>query len=147
MPKGNRKQRPRLIWPDIEIGDWSGEFAGSPSGSIGQSVQPGPPLTTIEFTYLIVGASVVSPVSKFRWPAIVAFWVPTILKPPSDDVGSMFKSHDLPSLNLSFEITRNQYSDICWMFREKLLKDFHFSVLPQSDSQWLLKSWGAGFEL
>lgn len=147
MPKGSRSHRPKFTWPDIEIGSWSGEFAGSPSGSIGQNVQPGPPVTTIEFTYLFVGAAVVSPVSRFRWPAIVAFSVPTSLKPASDDAGFMFRSQNLPSLNLSFEITRHQYSDICWLFREKRLRDFHFTVLPGKNNHWPLKVWGAGFEL
>ena len=73
MPRGKRKP-PRVgASPEIEVGDWRGEFAGSPSGNIGQHIQPWPPITVVESTYLLVGGVVVSPISKFRWPAVVSF--------------------------------------------------------------------------
>ncbi|AVA21295.1 hypothetical protein NXC24_CH01644 [Rhizobium sp. NXC24] len=147
MPKGKQKRRPRLSWPEIEVGAWLGEFAGGPSGAIGQHVQPGPPCMVVEFTYLIVGAAVVSPISKFRWPAVVSFWVRTPLTPDGIEAGFMFKSENSPTLNISFEVTRQQFTETAWLFREKLMKDFHFTAGPGADQHWPLESWGAGFKL
>ncbi len=148
MPRKKQAAGGGFIWPEIEIGGWRGEFTPTPNGSIGQTVQPGPPRRSVEFTYLIIGASVVMPVSKFRWPAVVTFFVPTPMKPDRPDAGFMFRPDRLPSLNLGFEIAREQYSDICWLFREKRLNEFHFTVEDAtSDKGWPLKSWGASFQL
>ena len=43
MPRGKQKPRHVFGFPEIEVGDWHGEFAGAPSGNIGQHIQPGPP--------------------------------------------------------------------------------------------------------
>jgi hypothetical protein len=144
--KANRKGRLFQL-PAVEIGAWSGEFAGVPRGSTGQVVQPGPPLLSVEFTYIVVGASVVSPISRFRWPAIVTFMVPTPMKTDLTEAGFLFRSERSPTLNLSLEVTRLQFSDLCVHFHEKRLQDFHFTVEPEVDRHWPLHSWGAAFEL
>ncbi|RVG88443.1 hypothetical protein CN221_27295 [Sinorhizobium meliloti] len=147
MPGGKQKRRSGFTLPEIEVGDWHGEFAGPPSGNIGQHIQPGPPIMVVEFTYLILGAVVISPISKFRWPAIVSFWVRTALAPERVEAGLMFKSDQVPSVNVSFEVTRQQFTETCWLFREKLLKDFHFRIGPGTDNHWPLENWGASFRL
>ncbi|MBA1343942.1 hypothetical protein [Rhizobium sp. WYCCWR 11146] len=147
MPRGKPKPRPVVGLPEIEVGDWHGEFAGPPSGNIGQHIQPGPPTMVVEFTYLLVGAVVVSPISRFRWPAVVSFWVRTALTPERIEAGLIFKSREIPSVNVSFEVTRDQFTETCWLFKEKLLKDFHFRIGPGTDNHWPLESWGANFQL
>ncbi|APO77945.1 hypothetical protein AM571_PC00204 (plasmid) [Rhizobium etli 8C-3] len=101
----------------------------------------------VEFTYLILGAVVISPISKFQWPAAVCFWVRTPLTPERVEAGLMFKSDEIPSVHVSFEVTRQQFTETCWLFREKLLKDFHFRIGPGTDDHWPLESWGASFLL
>ncbi|WP_245267981.1 hypothetical protein [Rhizobium sp. 42MFCr.1] len=101
----------------------------------------------VEFTYLILGAVVISPISKVRWPAVISFWVPTALTPNREEAGFMFKSDQIPSVNISFEVTRQQFTETCWLFREKLLKDFHFRLAPGTDNHWPLESWGASFRV
>lgn len=38
MPREKSKPRLAFALPEIEVGDWHGEFAGSPSGKIGQHI-------------------------------------------------------------------------------------------------------------
>ncbi|ANM09227.1 MULTISPECIES: hypothetical protein [unclassified Rhizobium] len=147
MPQGKPKPRLAVAFPEIEVGDWRGEFAGPPNGNIGQHIQPGPPIKVVEFTYLLAGAVVISPISKFHWPAVVSFWVRTPLTPERVEAGFMFKSDEIPSVNVSFDVTREQFSEVCWLFREKLLKNFHFRIGPGTDNHWPLQNWGATFGL
>ncbi len=147
MPKNTKKELPKFAWPEVEVGDWTGEFAQRPSGSIGQHIQPGPPEMSVEFTYLIVGAAVISPRTKMRWPAVVSFWVRTPLTPERVEAGFMFKSENMPSFNLGLEVTRQQFTEMVWLFREKLLNGFHFNVGQGADNHWPIKSWGASFEV
>ncbi|MBB3387031.1 hypothetical protein FHX12_005736 [Rhizobium sp. BK609] len=134
-------------WPEVEVGHWSGEFAKRASGSIGQHVQPGPPPMSVEFTYLIVGAVVLTPRTKMRWPAVVSFWVRTPFTPERVEAGCMFKSENMLSFNLGLEVTRRQLTETVWLLREKLLNKFHFTVAQGRDKHWPITSWGATFEL
>jgi hypothetical protein len=34
-----------------------------------------------------------------------------------------------------------------WLFRQKLLNNFHFNVGDGAENHWPIKSWGASFEL
>lgn len=147
MPKPAKPEASKIAWPEVEVGHWSGEFAKRPSGSIGQHVQPGPPPMPVEFTYLIVGAVVLSPQAKMRWPAVVSFWVRTPFTPERVEAGFMFKSENMPSFNLGLEVTRQQFTETVWLFREKLLNNFHFTVAQGRDNHWPITSWGASFEL
>ncbi|MBY5370480.1 hypothetical protein [Rhizobium leguminosarum] len=147
MPKSTKKELPKFAWPEVEVGDWAGEFAQRPSGSIGQHVQPGPPEMSVEFTYLIVGAAVISPRTKMRWPAVVSFCVRTPLTPQRVEAGFMFKSENMPSFNLGLEVTRQQFTEIVWLFSQKLLNTLHFNVGHGAENHWPVKSWGASFEL
>lgn len=147
MPKNTKKELPKFAWPEVEVGDWVGEFAQRPSGSIGQHIQPGPPEMSVEFTYLIVGASVISPRTKMRLPAVVSFWVRTPLTPQRVEAGFMFKSENMPSFNLGLEVTRQQFTEMVWLFSQKLLNNFHFNVVHGAENHWPVKSWGASFQL
>ncbi|WP_105435850.1 hypothetical protein [Neorhizobium tomejilense] len=146
MPRKKVTEPAKAKWPDVEAGNWKGEFAKSPSGSIGQHVQPGPPQMSVEFTYLIGGAVVISP-SKIEWPAVVSFWVRTPMTPEKVEAGFIFRSENMPSFNLGLEVTRPQFTEIMWLFREKMLNNFHFTVVAGSDNHWPITAWGASFEL
>lgn len=147
MPKRAKAEASKSAWPEVEVGHWSGEFAKSPSGSIGQHIQPGLPPMSVEFTYLIVGAVVLSPRTKMRWPAAVSFWVRTPFTPERVEAGFMFKSENIPSFNLGLEVTRQQFTETAWLFKEKLLNNLHFTVGQGRDDHWPITSWGASFEL
>ena len=147
MAKRVKAELSKIGWPEVEVGQWSGEFAKRPSGSIGHHVQPGPPPMSVEFTYLIVGAVVLTPQTKMRWPAVVSFWVRTPFTPERVEAGFMFKSDNMPSFNLGLEVTRPQFTETVWLFGEKLLSNFHFTVAQGRDNHWPITSWGATFEL
>lgn len=101
MPRGKQKTSHVFHLPEIEVGDWHGEFAGAPSGNIGQHIQPGPPIMVVEFTYLILGAVVISPISKFRWPAVVSFWVRTVLTPKREEMKLGSRSFGQPQAEVT----------------------------------------------
>ncbi|TAV74741.1 hypothetical protein [Rhizobium leguminosarum] len=147
MPKNSKKELPKFVWPEVELGNWAGEFANRPTGSTGHHVQPGPPEGSVEFTYLIVGAAIIAPLTKMRWPAVVSFWVRTPFTPERIEAGFMFKSENMPTFNLGLEVTRAQFTETLWLFKEKLLNNFHFDVGAGSENHWPIKSWGATFEL
>jgi hypothetical protein len=54
---------------------------------------------------------------------------------------------NMPSFNLGLEVARQQFTETVWLFKEKLLNNFHFNVGLGSDNQWPITSWGASFEL
>ena len=59
----------------------------------------------------------------------------------------MFKSREIPSVNASFEVTRDQFTETCWLFKEKQLKDFHFRIGPGTNNHWPVEAWGASLQL
>lgn len=101
---------------------------------------------SVEFTYLMAGAVIIAP-NKVEWPAVVSFWVRTPLTPERIEAGFVFQCGNSPSLSLGLEVTRSQFTDVMWLLREKIMKDFHFTVSPGSDDHWPIIAWGASFVL
>lgn len=146
MPRKKRLEPVKYDWPEVEAGNWKGEFAKRPSGSIGHHVQPGPPQMSVEFTYLICGAVITSP-AKMEWPAAISLWVRTPLTPERIEAGFIFRSENMPSFNLGLEVTRPQFTEMLWLFKEKMLTNFHFTVGQEANDHWSITAWGASFEL
>lgn len=67
---------------------------------------------------------------------------PTPMKTEFPDAGSLFKADHSPSLSLSLEVTRSQFSDVLRMLEAKRLKDFHFTIEEAYDGSWPVRSWG-----
>jgi hypothetical protein len=52
------------------------------------------------------------------------------------------KAEHLPSLHVSLEVTRGQFSDMLGMLEAKRLKDLHFTVEDEANGSWPVFSWG-----
>lgn len=111
MPRTARKHL-GFRWPAMVPGNWQGEIIGGGSVNLGQVVQPGPPRQSVEFSYIILPATLIMPDRIFRWPGVVMIMAPTPMKTEFLDAGLLFKPDKLPSLSLSLEVTRSQFSDM-----------------------------------
>ncbi|MBB3399690.1 hypothetical protein [Rhizobium sp. BK060] len=140
MPRAKKSRSFKL--PEVRLGNWRGEIVGGCTVSFGQIVQDGPPRQSVELTYMIVPAALTMPEPHFTWPGIIMIMTPTPMKTEFPDAGSLFKSRELPSLSLSLEVTRDQFSDMLRMMEARHLKDFHFTVEDGSDDSWPIHSWG-----
>jgi hypothetical protein len=141
MPRATKNSR-SLKLPEIRPGNWRGEILGSCTVNFGQVVQPGPPRQSVEFTYMILPAALTMPEVRFTWPGVIMIMTPTPMKTEHPDAGCLFKAEHLPSLHLSLEVTRGQFSDIMGMLEAKRLKDFHFTVEDEAEGFWPVFSWG-----
>jgi len=56
--------------------------------------------------------------------------------------GPPFKAEHLPSLSLSLEVTRGQFSDMLRMLEGNRLKDLQFTVEDGTDGSWPVNSGG-----
>jgi len=139
---GSSKNRPSFQLPEVRAGDWRGEIVGSCTVNFGQVVQEGPPRQSVEFTYIILPAALIMSVPRFTWPGVIMIMTPTPMKTAFPDAGTLFKSGELPSLSLSLEVTRDQFSDMLRMLEAKRLKEFHFTVEEGTGDSWPIRSWG-----
>lgn len=105
--------------PDVKPGNWRGEIVGGYSVNFGQVVQPGPPRRSVEFTYMIMPAAFTMPEARFIWPGVIMIVTPTPMKTEFPDAGRLLKAEHLPSLHLSLQVTRGQFSDMLRMFEAK----------------------------
>ncbi|ESY64008.1 hypothetical protein X743_32130 [Mesorhizobium sp. LNHC252B00] len=141
MPRTAGK-RQGFRWPAIVPGDWQGEIIGGGSVNLGQVVQPGPPRQSVEFSYIILPATLIMPDRIFRWPGVVMVTAPTPMKTEFPDAGALFKADTLPSLSLSLQVTRSQFSDMLRLLEAGRFKDFHFTVEGERENCWTIRSWG-----
>lgn len=146
MPRTAGKHR-GFQWPTIVPGNWQGELIGGGSVNFGQEVQPGPPRQSVEFSYIILPVTLIVPDRKFRWPGVLMIMAPTPMKTDFPDAGSLFKVDNMPSLSLSLEVTRPQFSDILRLLEVGRFKDFHFTVEGECDNSWPVRSWGMATRL
>lgn len=72
-------------------GEWHDEIVGSASVNFGQVVQPGPPRQSVEFTYVILSASLIMPNAVFRWPGMIVIMAPTPMKGHHPDAGALIQ--------------------------------------------------------
>ena len=141
MPNTKRK-KPTLKLPEIRPGNWRGEILGSCTVNFGQVVQPGPPRQSVEFTYMIMPGAFTMPEVRCAWPGVIMIITPTPMKTDFPDAGCLFKTDHLPSLHLSLEVTRGQFSDMLRILEARRLKDFHFTLEDEADGFWPVYSWG-----
>lgn len=146
MPQ-KRKKPGGFRLPDFIAGSWHGELVGTPSLHFGQTVQPGPPRRAVEFSYLLGAALLLPPDKKFRWPGIVTCWAPTPMKTEFPDAGLMFRSEPSPSLCLSLEVTRSQFSDLVRVLETGRFKEFYFTAEDGAGGHWPIHSWGMTAEI
>jgi hypothetical protein len=111
MPRETKK-KPSLKLPALRSGNWRGEILGSCTVNFGQVVQPGPPRQSVEFTYVTMPAAFTMPEARFTWPGVIMIMTPTPMKTEFSDAGHLLKAEHLPSLSLSLEVTRGQFSDM-----------------------------------
>jgi len=137
-----RKEKPAFKLPDVRPGNWRGEIVGSGILNFGQVVQEGPPRRSVEFTYMIMPSVLAMPEPGFTWPGIVMIVAPTPMKTKFPDAGRLLRAKHLPTLSLSLQVTRSQFSDMRRMLESKRLRDFHFTVEEGSDRSWPIHSWG-----
>jgi len=134
--------------PPVEPGSWEGEIFGGGSVSLGQSVQPGPPPLSVEFSYILLPASLFKEGGGFRWPGVVMIMVPTPMRPEMPDAGSPLASKELPSLSLALEVCRAQFSDLLRMLEGQRCKGLNFSIEAASRKNcWPVRSWGVAAKL
>lgn len=136
------KKRPLFKLPDVKPGNWRGEILGSCTVNFGQVVQPGPPRQSVEFTYVIMPAAFTMPEVRFTWPGVIMIMTPTPMKTEFPDAGHLLKAEHLPTLHLTLQVTRGQFSDMLKMFEVKRLKDLHFTVEDGANGSWPVFSWG-----
>lgn len=136
------KKKPTFKLPDVKPGNWRGEILGSCTVNFGQVVQPGPPRQSVEFTYMVMPAAFTMPAGRFIWPGVIMIVTPTPMKTQSPDAGCLFKTEHIPSLHLSLEVTRGQFSDMLKLLEGKRVRDFHFTVEDEADGSWPVFSWG-----
>jgi hypothetical protein len=91
---------------------------------------------------VIMPAAFTMPEARFTWPGIIMILTPTPMKTEILDAGRLFKGEHLPSLHLSLEVTRGQFSDMLRMLEAKRLKDLHFTVEDGANDPWPVFSWG-----
>lgn len=139
-----RKKGRRLRLPPVVAGEWRAEIVGPASVNFGQVVQPGPPRQSVEFTYFVIPALLIMPDAAFRWPAVVMIMAPTPMKTEFPDAGKLFPADHLPSLSLSLQVTRAQFSDILPRIEARRFKEFYFTVEEAREGSWPVRSWGMG---
>lgn len=136
------KKKPSFNLPDVKPGNWRGEILEGCTVNFGQVVQPGPPRQSVEFTYVIMPAAITMLEARFTRPGVIVIMTPTPMKTEFPNAGHLFKAKHLPSLHLSLEVTRGQFSDMLRMLEAKRLKDIHFTVEGGADGSRPVFSWG-----
>lgn len=143
-----RQTRKPFNSPQVFPGEWRGEIVGGGSLNFGQVVQDGPPRQSVEFSYLILPVTLAPARGGFTWPGVVMFMAPTPMKPNQADAGSLLQGEGLPSLTLSLNVTRAQFSDILRVLETHHNRGFHFTVEPAGEGRtWPVKSWGIAIPL
>jgi hypothetical protein len=64
------------------------------------------------------------------------------MKTEFPNAGRLFRTEHFPSLNLSLDVTRGQFSDMLRMLEAKRLRDFHFTLEDEAEDSWSIYSWG-----
>jgi hypothetical protein len=91
---------------------------------------------------MIIPAAFTMPEPHFTWPGIIMMMAPTPMKTDLPDAGHLFTAEHLPTLHLSLEVTRNQFSDVLRMLEAKRLRSFDFTLEDAADGTWPVHSWG-----
>lgn len=141
------KRKPGVQLPEIIAGEWRGELAGNASLRLGQVVQPTEPPQSVEFSQIIASALLTMPDRRFTWPGVLIIAAPTPMKPVSDDAGALLQNGRMPTLCLTLEVTRGQFSDLVGCFERKKVSRFHFAIGDEGEKYWPVTSWGMSCNL
>lgn len=141
MPRLGKGKTPFKL-SDVRPGNWRGEIVGGGTLNFGQVVQEGPPRQSVEFTYMSMPSVLTMPEPHFTWPGTVMIVTPAQMKTEFPDARRLLRAKHLPTLSLSLEVTRAQFSDMLRMLESKRLNGFHFTVEEGSDGSWPIHSWG-----
>jgi hypothetical protein len=137
-----RRKKPREAEaPSVMPGSWEGELLGNVQAYFGQERQPGPPPFAIEFSWMTIPVGLVMQ-SRARWLGVLIIMTPARLKSGDGRAGMLLKNPELPSLTLSLEVGREQYSDMLRLIEAKRFRHFHFTVEEFDGKTWPLRSWG-----
>ena len=133
-----------LHMPSIVPGEWCGDLVGAASVNFGQVVQSGPPRQSVELTYVVAPVALTMPDGAFTWPGVLMMMAPTLMKTEFADAGALFQVQRLPSLSLSLQVTRAQFSDMLPRFEAGQFREFHFTLEDEAGGNWPVHSWGMG---
>lgn len=134
--------------PELVPGRWQGELVGGANIHFGQAVQPGPPRQSVEFSYCIVPVALVMPDNTLTWPGVLMLMAPTPMKTASSDAGLLLQPDKFPSLSLSLDVARAQFSDMLRYIETRRLKLFHFTTEDERGAgRWPIQSWGVTVDL
>lgn len=133
--------------PKIIAGEWQGEIAGTYRVNYGQSVQPGPPKLAVEFSYVMLPSLLRMKDAKFTWPSVTSIFAPTPMKPSDDEAGFLMLAPGMPSLTVSLNVTREQFSDIVRALENGRLRHFRFRTTDEVEGAWPLDSWDFSMEI
>ena len=122
-------------------GDWSGEILGECSVHFGQIFQQGPPRKSVELSYVILPAALITSKLRFVWPGIIMLVAPTPMRRQSSDGGRLLRAENVPSLCLSLEATRHQFSDVLRMVEAKRVKTLYLTVEEGTKGSCPIYSW------
>lgn len=130
--------------PRLTTGDWRGEFVGGGSLSYGQIDQPGPPLHVVEFSYIVAPIIVRSPENR-EWGGVVM-----IMAPPRGEplltAGDVLQGPSGPTIHLSLNANRAQFSDVVRHLEAGHLKGLRFTLVPADEGKIRLSGWHLTFE-
>lgn len=129
--------------PELTPGRWQGEVVGGASIHFGQTVQPGPPRQSVEFSYCLLPVALAMLENTFTWPGVLMLMAPTPMKASSSEAGVLMRPDILPSLTLSLDATREQFSDMLRYIEARRLKLFHFTTEEERGAgRWPIQTWG-----
>jgi hypothetical protein len=136
---------PQARTPVIVAGDWSGEFVNAGSLTYGQMDQPGRPVHVVEFSYLVAPIIARSP-DKREWGGVVM-----IMPPPRGEAlleaGGVMHGAQLPTIHLSLNATRVQFSDLIRHLEMKRLSGLRFTLVADGQKGWRVSGWHISVEL
>ncbi len=142
-----KKERRPLRLPEIKAGEWKGEIFGGSTVHLGHVIQDSPPKRSVEFSYITNPTGFAAVGSNFTWPGVLTIVAPAHLMKKSSNAGQLYKVKKLPSLMLSLEVERDQFSDILRALENKRLKNFYFSLEAELDDAWPVRAWGLTYEI
>ncbi len=136
-------QRKRVREPEapaIRAGDCQGEILGTVHTHFGRLSQD--EARSREFSYMTLPIALMMPGSRAPWPGVLIIITPARMKKPQGKAGVLIRGSSMPTLMLSLEVSRPQYSDMLRMFEVKRFRSFHFTVAEPDGKVWPIRSWG-----
>jgi hypothetical protein len=141
-PKSQKGSKPAF---NIVAGDWTGEFVNAGSLTYGQMDQPGPPIHVVEFTYIVAPAIFRSP-DRQDWGGVLMIMPPPRAEPLAE-AGSVLGGGTLPTLTVSLNAGRVQFSDLVRQLEQNRITGLRLSIGPNNDGTWRVSSWHMSVEL